>query len=70
MVLAGAASGSPACVTAERSRYRLNSKQGLLLTGEGHARLDGTAARVTLDARRTTWWAGEDGETIEAATGP
>jgi Pyridoxamine 5'-phosphate oxidase len=68
MVLAGAASGSPACVTAERSRYRLKSKQGLLISGDGHARLagDGTLARVSLDARRTTWWRGEERHTISA----
>jgi hypothetical protein len=66
LVLAGAASGSPACVTAERSRYRLKSKQGLLLTGDGHARLDGDGpiARVTLDAHRTIWWRGEELHTI------
>jgi hypothetical protein len=63
MILAGAASGSPACVTAERSRYRLKSKQGVLLTGDGHARLDGAVARVTLDTRRATWWIGEEGHT-------
>lgn len=66
MVLAAAASGSPACITAERSRYRLKSKQGVLLAGEGHARLDGPTARVTLDARRTTWWMGEERRTIGA----
>jgi hypothetical protein len=68
MVLAGAASGSPACVTAERSRYRLKSKQGLLLTGDGHARLagDGPVARVTLDTRRTVWWRGEETHAIAA----
>jgi nitroimidazol reductase NimA-like FMN-containing flavoprotein (pyridoxamine 5'-phosphate oxidase superfamily) len=68
MALAGAASGSAACVTAERSRYRLKSKQGLLLRGDGHARLAGdrSTARVTLDARRTTWWMGEEGRTITA----
>jgi len=66
MVLAGAASGSPACVTAERSRYRLQSKQGLLLSGDGHARRagDGPLARVTLDTRRTVWWRGEDTRAI------
>ena len=71
LVLAGAASGSPACVTVERSRYRLNSKQGLLLTGDGHARLDGGGrlARVTLDLDRTTWWRGEERHTIAAGTG-
>jgi hypothetical protein len=70
MVLAAAASGSPACVTAERSRHRMDSKRGVLLTGDGHARLDdgGPRARVTLDARRTTWWMGEDGATVEART--
>jgi hypothetical protein len=54
-------------VTAERSRYRLKTKQGLLLTGEGHARLtgDGPAARLTLDTRRTTWWRGEERHTTE-----
>ena len=72
MLLAAAASGSPAAVCAERSRYRLKTKQGLLMAGDGHARLDGLGpgARVTLDVRRTTWWAGEDRQTIEATTGP
>jgi hypothetical protein len=66
LALAGAASGSPACVCVERSRYRLQSKRGLLLTGDGHARLDGDgpSARVTLDLRRTTWWRGEERHTI------
>ena len=66
LILAGAASGSPACVTAERSRYRLESKRGVLLRGDGHARLDGGVARVTVDTRRTTWWTGEEGRTIVA----
>jgi hypothetical protein len=68
MVLAAAASGSPASVTAERSRYRMDSKRGVLFTGDGHARLDdgGPAAWVTLDARRTTWWMGEEGATTRA----
>jgi hypothetical protein len=63
--LGGAASGGPACVTAERSGYRLSSKRGLILAGDGHARLegDGPAARVTLDARRTSWWMGEERHT-------
>jgi len=68
MILAGAASGGPACVTAERSRYRLHSKQGVLLRGDGHARRSGPAARVAVDARRVTWWRGEDSHTIAAAT--
>lgn len=70
LVLAGAASGSPACVTVERSRYRLRSKEGLLLTGAGHARLpeagDGSTATVTLDATRAIWWKGEERHTIAA----
>ena len=66
LILAGAASGSPACVTAERSRYRLESKRGVLLRGDGHARLDGGVARVTVDTRRTTGWKGEEGRTIAA----
>ena len=68
MVLAAAASGSPACVTAERSRYRLKSKEGLLLRGAGHARLDGEGpvARVSVDTHRTSWWMGEEGHTIAA----
>ncbi len=70
MILAAAASGSPACVTAERSRHRLSSKQGILLLGRGHARLagDGPAARVTVDVRRTTWWSGEERHTITAGS--
>ena len=65
MMIAGAAPDSPASVCAERSRYRLKSKQGLLLTGDGRARLaaDPTVARIALDTRRTTWWKGEDGHT-------
>jgi len=63
MILAGAASGSPACVTAERSRYRLRSKQGILLRGAGHARRAGDAAHVSLDADRVTWWTGEERHT-------
>jgi hypothetical protein len=72
MMLAAAASGSPASVCAERSRYRLKSKQGLLLTGDGHARLEGVGpiARVELDVRRTTWWKGEESHTIEATASP
>jgi hypothetical protein len=66
MVLAAAASAGPACITAEHSRYRLRSKRGLLVAGDGHARLsgDGPVAHVAVDARRTTWWIGEDGRTI------
>jgi hypothetical protein len=67
LILAGAASGGPACVTAERSRHRLKSKRGILLTGDGHARADGPTARVSVDVRRTTWWMGEERETVEAA---
>jgi hypothetical protein len=66
MMLAAAGSGGPACITAERSRYRLNSKQGILLTGDGHARLDGESARVTLDTHRAIWWKGEERHTIGA----
>ena len=66
MALAAAGSAGPACITAERSRYRLKSKQGILVTGDGQARLDGAAARVALDARRTTWWVGEERHSIGA----
>jgi hypothetical protein len=66
MILAAAGSDSPACISAECSGHRLNSKQGVLLTGDGHARLDGRSARITLDTRRTTWWAGEEHHTIGA----
>jgi len=66
MILAGAASGSPACLTAERSRHRLRTKQGLMLRGAGHAGRDGVAARVALDADLITWWAGEDRRSVAA----
>jgi pyridoxamine 5'-phosphate oxidase-like protein len=68
MVLAAAASGSAVCVTAERSRYRLKTKEGLLLRGEGHARRDGEGpgARVSLDTHWMTWWMGEEGRTVAA----
>jgi hypothetical protein len=69
LVLAGAESSGPASVCAERSRYRLNSKHGLLLTGSGQAGIgnDPTVARVALDTRRTTWWRGEERHTLTAA---
>jgi hypothetical protein len=71
MVLAGVESAGPACVCAERSRYRLESKQGLLLRGTGQAGVsrtgDPSVARVALDTRRTTWWRGEEGHTLTAA---
>jgi hypothetical protein len=67
MILAAAGSGGPACITAERSRYRLKSKKGILVTGDGHARLDGPVAHVTLDARRTTWWVGDERHTSGAS---
>ena len=65
MTMAGALPESPTSVCAERSRYRLKSKQGLLLTGDGRARLadDPAVARIGLDIQRTTWWKGEDGHT-------
>jgi hypothetical protein len=69
MALAGGASGSPASMCAERSRYRLKSKEGLLLTGDGHARLlgsNGPTARVALDVRRLTWWKGEERQSVDA----
>jgi hypothetical protein len=66
MVLAAAPSGSLACLSAERSGYRLRTKQGLLLRGNGHARLGGdeTSARVTLDIDRTIWWKGEETQAV------
>ena len=66
MVLAGAASGSPACLTAERSGHRLKSKRGVLLRGHGHARRDGATGQVTLAADRVTWWEGEEGHSLTA----
>ena len=71
MILAGVEPDGPACLTAERSKYRLKSKQGVLVTGDGHARLDGNgpAARVTLESHRTTWWIGEDGASLPAPAG-
>ena len=68
LIIAGAASHSPACVCAERSRYRLKSKQGVLLTGVGDARQSDneSVARIALDTARTTWWRGEEGHTIAA----
>ncbi|HYH50863.1 MAG TPA: pyridoxamine 5'-phosphate oxidase family protein [Acidimicrobiia bacterium] len=66
-VLAGGAATGPASVCAERSGYRLNSKQGLLFAGQGsavHCAEDRLGARVTFDARRVTWWNGEAGRTF------
>ncbi len=69
LVLAGGVPAGPASVCAQRSRYRLNSKQGLLLAGQGQAHLVDTepVARVSFDTRRTTWWRGEERHTLVSA---
>lgn len=67
MVLAGAGSASPACVIADRSGHRLKHKRGILLAGQGRARLDGDTAQVTVDQERVTWWVGDDSRTVVAA---
>jgi hypothetical protein len=59
MALAGAAPSGPACLTAQRSRYRLKSKQGVILSGEGRAATDGDLARVAVGPGRMTWWVGD-----------
>jgi len=66
LILAGGTSAGPACVTAERSGHRLNTKRGVLLRGHGHARRDGAVAHVTLDADRVTWWTGEQRHSLAA----
>lgn len=67
MVLAGAGSASPACITSDRSGYRLKHKQGILLAGHGRARLDGETATVTVEQERLTWWVGDESATVVAA---
>jgi len=66
VILAGGTSAGPACVTAERSGHRLNTKRGVILRGDGHARRDGALAQVTLDADRLTWWTGEERHSLAA----
>jgi hypothetical protein len=67
MVLAGAASAGPACLTADRWGYRLKRKQGILLSGHGQARLEGETARVAVEQTRVTWWLGDRSRTVTAA---
>jgi hypothetical protein len=71
MVLADAEPDGPACLTVERSGRRLRSKEGILVAGAGSARRDPDRpdlVRVALDARRATWWIGEDAATVQAAS--
>jgi hypothetical protein len=67
MVLAGAASAGPACLTADRWGYRLERKQGILLSGHGQARLEGERAQVAVTQERVTWWVGDESRTVVAA---
>jgi hypothetical protein len=67
MVLAGAASAGPACLTADRWGYRLKHKQGILLAGHGRARLEGERAQVAVTQERVTWWVGDESGTVAAA---
>jgi hypothetical protein len=64
LTLTGALSAGPACLTVERSRNRISSVRGLLLSGPGRARVVGDLATVSLDAERVTWWSGEDAGTV------
>ena len=71
LVLAGAGTAGPACVTAQRSRYRLDDKEGVLVSGAGEARRpagDPVRARVAIDAQRATWWTGEHRRSVQMAT--
>ena len=70
MALAGAAPSGPACLTAQRSRYRLKSKQGVLLSGAGRAVADGDVARVAVGPGRMTWWVGDERRTVTDVPGP
>ncbi|MGH9036733.1 MAG: pyridoxamine 5'-phosphate oxidase family protein, partial [Acidimicrobiia bacterium] len=70
MALAGAGPAGPACVTVDRSRYRLKHKRGLLLGGTGHARVEDGTASVAIEQDRLTWWDGEDtGTTLRRRDG-
>jgi hypothetical protein len=70
MALAGAGSAGPACVTVDRSRYRLKHKQGVLLAGTGHAWIGGGRASVAIEQERLTWWDGEEtGTTLRRRDG-
>ncbi len=66
LALAGAGSAAPACLTVDRSRYRLKHKQGLLLAGTGHARVQNGTAQVAIQQERLTWWDGEETATRAA----
>jgi hypothetical protein len=55
--LAGVSAPGPACITAARSGSRLDSKRGVLISGEGFADAGGA---VAIDPRRVTWWRGDE----------
>jgi hypothetical protein len=69
LALAGGLPAGPACITAQRARYRLKSKQGVLLSGEGTATVDGEVANLAVGPGRMTWWVGDD-RTAVVTAGP
>jgi hypothetical protein len=70
MTLAGAYGAGPACLVSDRWGYRLEKKQGILLRGPGHARVDGQTATATIEAERVTYWLGETSSTVTGVSLP
>lgn len=62
--LCGALPAGRASVTLESSRYRQDSKRGVLLIGAGRARRADDVAMVAIAAHRITWWRGAKTGTV------
>ncbi len=66
MVLAGAPPRSPSCLTVDRGHHRLDSKRGVLVRGEGRARIVDGTLDVVVQARRVSYWFGDSTGTVTA----
>lgn len=66
--LCGALPAGRASVTLEASRYRQDSKRGVLLIGAGRVRRADDVAMVAIESHRITWWRGAKAGTVRRGT--
>jgi hypothetical protein len=66
--LVGGLVAAPACLTVQRSRHRISSVRGVLLSGPGRARAGDAATTVRIAPERISWWSGEDTGTVNTTS--
>jgi hypothetical protein len=70
MSLVGASRSGPAALTVDAGGYRLSSKYGVMLRGNGTAGVAGPTALVALPADRITYWRGAESGTLRVSPAP